>query len=321
MVRGDGNSQADRRGRRDAGPVGRAVWFGRDESGAVTADYVGLAAAVLGVGVAVIANVSRGTEDLSARAMETAATQSTASAGAGGGSNVSGTGGSGGSSGGGGSGGNLPPFPGDDSGSGGSGSGAGAGGSGSGGGGDEAASGNGSDSGGGDSGGGDGGSGGDGGDGGAGGEDGGAGDGDADGSGGAGGTPSGGGSGGSSGGGGQGAGESGTIEADFHIGTVTITPGWGDRVDSGWIPPGNLPVPMPATFDMLGEGNPRAQSSNGQKLTSGEVSWGTIIDMDTPPCGTTRTVYISLNGGQSVGSFSVIRPEWPAGWGAPPAGC
>lgn len=116
-------------------------------------------------------------------------------------------------------------------------------------------------------------------------------------------------------------GATGLLTPTFFLPTKVLTPGWGPEVDTGWINPADLGVPMPATFEVIGDGNPRAQDRNGQTVTSGNVEWGTILRMDTPACGASHTVQIVLNGGASVGQFTVERPAWPDTWGAPPPGC
>jgi len=103
--------------------------------------------------------------------------------------------------------------------------------------------------------------------------------------------------------------------------TRTITPGWSGRVSSEWLPPSELPVDMPASFEMIGDGDPTAQRTNGRQRSSGRIRWGTIIWADPPACGTSQTVTMVLNGGEALVNFTVTRPAWPQSWGVAPAGC
>ncbi len=118
-----------------------------------------------------------------------------------------------------------------------------------------------------------------------------------------------------------GSGPLGAMDVSWTIPTKVLTPGWGAEVNSPWLSPGDFGIPMPARFELLGDGNPRAQTSNGQMATSGEFEWGTIVKLDTPECGASNTVYLSLNDGEEVVAYTVERPEWPAEWGTPPPGC
>ena len=112
-------------------------------------------------------------------------------------------------------------------------------------------------------------------------------------------------------------------DPDFVVPAQTLTEGWAGTVTSDWLTfgeNGSLPGAGPVGFTVSGDGNAALQTDNGHR-SEGEIPpWGTNIVIETPRCGTTATVVIKLDNGQT-GIWEVSRPSWPAEWGAPPAGC
>ena len=125
---------------------------------------------------------------------------------------------------------------------------------------------------------------------------------------------------------GQGGGDDGSAvpsDPDFVVPSQTLTAGWDDTVTSDWLEFGNggLPGSGPVGFTVSGDGNPTLQTTDGQQSSEGQIpSWGTNIVMETPACGSTSTVVIEFDTGQT-GVWEVSRPSWPASWGSPPANC
>ena len=115
---------------------------------------------------------------------------------------------------------------------------------------------------------------------------------------------------------------------DFYLGPETwpggwgSSPGWGDTVISNWIETqdgGALEGNQ--AFKIWGDGNPTIQMANGTRASEGILSpWGTNIQLDTPPCGGTSTVYVELQNGL-VYAYELTRPDWPTSWGARPSSC
>ncbi len=95
---------------------------------------------------------------------------------------------------------------------------------------------------------------------------------------------------------------------DFTIPATTIHQHHTGPVHSDWLGPNDLPFPVPANFEMSGEGDGTAQTANGH-ATSGQIpSWGTQFRADPPPCGTTGTSVITLDTGE-VGIWQIVRPD------------
>lgn len=88
---------------------------------------------------------------------------------------------------------------------------------------------------------------------------------------------------------------------DAHVGFY-----WGNRVVSDWM---DFSLNGATAFRLEGEGNPTAQAVNGQQLSEGRILWGTNIHVDTPPPGESYTVFLFL--GDEVGSFTVSRAAAP----------
>lgn len=88
---------------------------------------------------------------------------------------------------------------------------------------------------------------------------------------------------------------------DAHVGFY-----WGNRVVSAWM---DFSLTGATNFHLEGDGNPTAQAVNGQQLPQGHIRWGTNIHVDTPPPGESYTVFLFL--GDEVGSFTVSRAAAP----------
>ena len=115
---------------------------------------------------------------------------------------------------------------------------------------------------------------------------------------------------------------------DFYLGPETwpggwgSSPGWGPTVISNWIDTqdgGALEGNQ--WFRIWGDGNPTIQMANGSRAAEGILSpWGTNIELETPPCGGTSTVYVELENGL-VYAYELTRPDWPSDWGSRPSSC
>jgi len=118
-----------------------------------------------------------------------------------------------------------------------------------------------------------------------------------------------------SGGGGNGGGggsDAPTLDIDYVFGDLIIDHnGWATTAVSNWVDLGDiLPYEMPYTI--TGPGNPTAQAVNGQQQSSGNIRWGTNIRMEVPLAGESYTAILNIGNGYWVGAFTVVRLHDPA---------
>ena len=111
---------------------------------------------------------------------------------------------------------------------------------------------------------------------------------------------------GQGGSGGRGAQNPAPDTTDFSFEDLYIGCNWSDRAVSQWL---TLNLAQDTPFQVYGDGNPVAHVENGNASAAGMLRWGTNIQVDIPPPGTSRTVYMEL--GEDLGSFTLHRAACP----------
>lgn len=95
--------------------------------------------------------------------------------------------------------------------------------------------------------------------------------------------------------------------------------GWATTAVSSWVNLGNI-LPNTMSYTVTGPGNPTAQAVNGQQRSSHNVRWGTNIRMDVPPAGESYTAILNVGEGFWTAAFTVQRLHDPNAMPGPGAG-
>lgn len=127
--------------------------------------------------------------------------------------------------------------------------------------------------------------------------------------------PSGGSSSSGSGGGTGGSGTGGAaapLDVDYVFPDLIIDHnGWATTAVSQWVDLANI-LPHAMQYTVTGPGNPTAQAVNGQQHQSHNVRWGTNIRMEVPPAGESYTAILNVGNGFWTAAFTVVRLHDPA---------